>query len=137
MEWEFTPEDVVKGTVAYGLEDFRNDLAREVRMNVGAASPEALAPTFDLVYDVCYWLATGKPFNELLRGLAHDPPTSELVLRIRQHLDPNVAMLGAILQRRIMDHVAAGVALDSALAAVARENDAMARTHQPDFVLPA
>lgn len=34
MEWEFTPEQVVKGEVDYGLEQFRADMLQEVKLNL-------------------------------------------------------------------------------------------------------
>ena len=33
MQWEFSPEDVVKAQAEYGLLDFRRDLAEELRSN--------------------------------------------------------------------------------------------------------
>ena len=42
MEWDFTPEDVINGRAAYGLENFRADLASEVRMNLGSAHEEEI-----------------------------------------------------------------------------------------------
>ena len=59
MEWEFTPEQVVKGEIGYGLAEFRRDLFEEVRANLGADDPVSLQKSYDLIYDLCYWLATG------------------------------------------------------------------------------
>jgi hypothetical protein len=116
MEWEFSPEEVVKGEVAYALANFRADLAREVRMNTPDGDDAARAATYDLVYDLCHWLATGRAFDAFLASAAYDPPTCEFLRDVRPMLGANVAMLGAILQRMIMDGVEAGLALDDALA---------------------
>lgn len=117
MHWEFTPEQVVKGEVGYGLHHFRADLATEVEMNSPAgARRDERAATFDLVYDLCHWLARGQDLEGFLAGLAHDPPTCEFLRDIEPAMASNVQMLGAILQRMIMDEVESGLELQSALA---------------------
>ena len=122
MEWEFSPEQVVKGEVGYALVNFRSDLAEEVRMNTPASDDEARAATYNLVYDLCHWLATGKEFDAFLAPCAYDPPTVDFLRDVRPMLEPNVAMLGAILQRMIMDGVDAGLSLEDALAQAAAEH---------------
>jgi hypothetical protein len=122
MEWEFSAEQVVKGEVGYALEDFRRDLACEVRMNTADADDEACAATYNLVYDLTHWLATGKEFDAFLASCAYDPPTCDFLRDVRPMLSPNVAMLGAILQRMIMDGVEAGLPLEDALAQAAADH---------------
>lgn len=122
MEWEFTPEQVVKGEVGYALEDFRRDLAAEVRGNLGPASPEQMAQTTDLLYDLCHVLATNRTVESMLATLAYDPPTCEFLREMVEPMRPNGAMLGAILQRLIMDRVEAGLPLEQALGAVAEHH---------------
>lgn len=117
MEWEFTPEEVVKGISAYGLEDFRRDLAQEVRQNLGEG--EASVRAFHLLYDLCYALATNKDFEAHLAAYAYDPPTVEFLRELRPMMEDNIAMLGAILQRQIMDRVEAGMPLEAAIDDVA------------------
>jgi len=116
MEWEFSAEQVVKGEVGYALEDFRRDLSREVRMNTPEAGEEERAATYNLLYDLTHWLATGREFDGFLATCAYDPPACEFLRDVRPQLAPNVAMLGAILQRMIMDGVEAGLSLEDALA---------------------
>lgn len=122
MEWEFTPEQVVKGEVGYALEDFRRDLAQELRMNVGGASEADIQEVYNLSYDLCHWLATGKPFREFVATFAYDPPTVEFLESLREPMQGNADMLGAILQRLIMDHVEAGMQLEQAVDAVAEHH---------------
>ncbi|MBI4988581.1 MAG: hypothetical protein HZC23_07135 [Rhodocyclales bacterium] len=122
MEWEFTPEQVVKGEVGYALEDFRRDLAAEVRGNLGPASPEQAAQTADLLYDLCHVLATNKTVESMLASLAYDPPTCEFLREMAEPMRPNGEMLGAILQRLIMDRVEAGMPLEQALDSVAEHH---------------
>lgn len=122
MEWEFTPEDVVKARADYGLEDFRRDLAEEVRVNLGAADPQQLAQTFNLIYDLCYALATNRELDEFLAAYAFDPPTCEFLRELRPMMDANVEMLGAILQRMIMDGVEAGMPVEQAVGEAAAQH---------------
>lgn len=118
MEWEFTPEDVVKGRSGYGLGDFRHDLAEEVRHNIGGGA-EAFARTYHLLYDLCYALATSKDIETHYAAYAFDPPTVQFLRELQPLMANNVAMLGAILQRQIMDRVEAGMPLESAIEDVA------------------
>lgn len=122
MEWEFTPEQVVKGEVGYALEDFRRDLAAEVRGNLGPASPGQVAQTTDLLYDLCHVLATNRTVESMLAALVYDPPTCEFLREMVEPMQPNGEMLGAILQRLIMDRVEAGMPLEQALDSVAEHH---------------
>lgn len=115
MEWEFTSEDVVKARAAYLLADFRHDLAEEVRMNLGASDPLQQARTFNLLYDMCHALATGRSLEEFLQPYAYDPPTCEFLREVQPLMTANVEMLGAILQRMIMDGVEEGMPLEKAV----------------------
>lgn len=118
MEWEFTPQEVVKGEVGYGLAEFRQGLAEEVRQNV-TGDTEVFARTFALLYDLCYALATSKDLDAHLAAYAYDPPTVQFLREMPAPMAANIEMLGAILQRQIMDRVEAGMPLDSAVAEVA------------------
>ncbi|MFN3883779.1 MAG: hypothetical protein ACK4Q4_03340 [Rhodocyclaceae bacterium] len=117
MEWEFTPEDVVKGRSAYGLAEFRRDLAEEVKMNLGG-DPERATSAFNLLYDLCYAMATDKDIEAHLAGYAYDPPTVQFLREMQPLMADNAVMLGAILQRQIMDRIDAGMPLESAIAEV-------------------
>lgn len=118
MEWEFTPEDVVKGRTGYGLAEFRHDLAEEVRANV-SGDANAFTRTYHLLYDLCYALATSKDFDTHLSAYAYDPPTVQFLRELQPMMEGNIAMLGAILQRQIMDRVEAGMPLENAVNDVA------------------
>jgi len=116
MQWEFSPEDVVKARADYSLADFRRDLAEEVRANLGAMDDVQQTRSFNLIYDMCYALATSKDFEAFLGAYAFDPPTIEFLRELEPLMADNVAMLGAILQRLIMDRVEAGMELERAVA---------------------
>lgn len=118
MEWEFTPEDVVKSRSGYGLAEFRHDLAEEVRQNV-SGDADVFARTYHLLYDLCYVLATSKDLEFHLAAYAYDPPTVQFLREMVEPMSGNVDMLGAILQRQIMDRVEAGMPLEVAVSEVA------------------
>jgi len=120
MEWEFTFEDVVKAQAEYGLVDFRRDLAEELRSNLGPMDEAQQLRSFNLVYDMCYALATDKKFDDFLSGYAFDPPTCQFLNELKPHMADNVVMLGAILQRLIMDRVEARMPLANAIEEVAQ-----------------
>jgi hypothetical protein len=120
MQWEFTPEDVVKARADYGLTDFRRDLAQELRTNLGLADQAQQTRSFNLVYDMCYALATDKKFDDFLAGFAYDPPTCQLLTELKPVMADNVVMLGAILQRLIMDRIESSMPLEAAVEDAAR-----------------
>jgi hypothetical protein len=115
MEWEFTPEQVVKADVAYGLSDFRDDLFREVAGNLSGAGAAEVEATFNLLFDLCYWQATGRAFDEFIAQYRHSPPVCEFLEGVRPAMAANVDMLGAVLQRLIMTEVENGTQLDDGL----------------------
>jgi hypothetical protein len=121
MQWEFTPEDVVKARSGYGLAEFRRDLAEEVRGNTDGDAARGRR-IFDMVYDMCHALATDKGLEPFLAAYAYDPPTCQFLRELEPAMADNVAMLGAILQRMIMDEVEAGMPLDAALEQAAAQH---------------
>jgi len=131
MEWEFLPEQVVKGETDYSLADFRSDLAREVELNMPGADPTQRGATHALLYDACYWLATGNEFEAFLASYSYDPPTCEFLRAVQPTLEPNVQMLGAILQRMIMNRVEAGAKLEQALEQVVAQHRRVVDTVLP------
>jgi hypothetical protein len=125
MQWEFTPEDVVKAHSEYSLQDFRRDLGEELRSNLGQTDEAQQTRSFNLVYDMCYAMATDKKFDDFLSAYAFDPPTCQFLTELKPHMADNVTMLGAILQRLIMDRVEANMPLASAIEDVAQWHAAL------------
>jgi hypothetical protein len=117
MEWEFTPQQVVRAEVEYGFEDFRRDLYQEVQMNAGG-DPVQVRASFELLFDLCYWLATERPLDAFLAQHAAVPPTCEFVQAVAPAMATNAEMLGAILQRMIMAEVERGLPLEASVANV-------------------
>lgn len=127
MEWEFSPDAVVQGNVDYGLCEFRRDLQEEFRLNLPAENrPADPGRLFAIVYDMYYWLATGREFADFQREVGADPYLSGFLRMAYRHREPNVTMLGAILQRAIMEYVEGGMPLETALATVASRHTEMA-----------
>jgi hypothetical protein len=80
---------------------------------------------------MCYALATDKKFDDFLTGYAYDPPTCQFLSELKPHMDDNVAMLGAILQRQIMDRVEAQMPLEHAVLDTARWHASVVADQQP------
>ncbi|PKO37483.1 MAG: hypothetical protein CVU33_12825 [Betaproteobacteria bacterium HGW-Betaproteobacteria-6] len=119
MQWDFSLEDVVKARADYGLADFRRDLAEEVRMNLPPADTLQAQRSFNLIYDLCYALATSKDLDRHLGAYSYDPPTVQFLREVEPMMATNVDMLGAILQRLIMDRIESGMVLEQAVEDVA------------------
>jgi hypothetical protein len=115
MEWEFKPGAVLRGEAVYGLTEFRRDLAQEMRTNLPGLDEPELEPLFRLLYDLHYWLATGNEYNAFEDQYRDQGRLVELLRAVHAQSSANVEMLGAILQRLIMDGVAAGVPLEYAV----------------------
>ena len=115
MQWDFSPEDVVKARADYSLTDFRRDLAEEVRMNLPPSDALQEQRSFNLIYDLCYALATSKDLDTHLGAYAYDPPTVQFLREVEPMMADNVEMLGAILQRLIMDRIESGMVLEQAI----------------------
>jgi hypothetical protein len=130
MEWEFTAQEVVKGEIGYSLADFRLGLAEEVRQNV-AGDGDVFTRTYHLLYDLCYALATSKDLEAHLSSYAYDPPTVQFLRELAPVMGPNVEMLGAILQRQIMDRVETGMPLENAVNEVANWHKQTVADHPP------
>jgi hypothetical protein len=122
MEWEFTAQEVVRGEVGYGLGEFRRDLCEEIRTNVPGMDDDGLDSLFRLVYDLHYWLATGNAYREFEREFRDQPNLVMLLRAVQGGSAGNVEMLGAILQRTIMDGVEAGANLEQALERAGEEH---------------
>ncbi|MGB5079119.1 MAG: hypothetical protein WBO23_00055 [Burkholderiales bacterium] len=131
MEWEFTPEQVVKGEVGYGLESFRDDLAREVSGNMAAIPRAGQEQLFHLVYDLCHWLATGRDFEAFVADFSESPFADAMLRSLRDPISPNVEMLGAILQRLIVERVDSGLPLERAVSAVEELHRKSVARHNP------
>ncbi|HEX9803280.1 MAG TPA: hypothetical protein VGB35_08480 [Gammaproteobacteria bacterium] len=127
MQWEFTPEEVVKGEVDYGLEAFRRDLFEEVASNLHGDDEAFVEQGFDLIYDLCYWMATGREFADFAATLTGESPLDADVLQaIGEHMQDNITMLGAILQRMIMDGVEQGLPVEQAVTRAAQRHSQVA-----------
>lgn len=112
--------------MGYGLDEFRHDLMQEVSMNVPGIGEAQSNAVFALAYDLCYWLATGKDYDEFEEQF-QDINMLMFLRALREHGGANVEMLGAILQRMIMDGVEASLPLEEAVDRVAAHHQQMLR----------
>lgn len=115
MEWEFKPGALLRGEAVYGLAEFRRDLAEEIRNNVPGLDEPELERLFRMLYDLHYWLATGNDYPAFEAQYADQSRVVQMLRAVHAQCAGNVEMLGAILQRLIMDGVAAGVPLEHAV----------------------
>ncbi len=124
MQWDFTNEEVVRGEVRYSLVEFRQDLLEEVRSNVMSDNEEFILYHFNVIYELCHWLATGREFDDFVLTIPDSNIFNVITLTtLKEHMDDNIIMLGAILQRMIMDGVEKGGALEDVIDMVAREHE--------------
>lgn len=115
MQWDFSPENVITARADYGLADFRRDLAEEVRAKLPPTDELQERRSFYLIYDLCYALATSMELDAFLGAYAYDPQTVRLLREVEPLMAGNAEMLGAILQRLIMDRIESGMGLEQAI----------------------
>jgi hypothetical protein len=115
MEWEFTAAQLMRGEAVYGLAEFRRDMVEEIRCNLPGLDDPEFDRLFRIIYALHYWLATGNAYGEFEAQYTDQPKLLPLLRAVHAQCSGNVEMLGAILQRLIMDGVEAGVPLEHAL----------------------
>lgn len=101
MTWNFTPTQVMKGEVNYGLDEFRRDLFEQTEFNFGSHfSPERLEHGFNLFWIICHLMATTKSLDEVQSRLSKlEPPVGrELIKLIAETHKSDAEMLTAIYQ---------------------------------------
>jgi hypothetical protein len=108
------------------LTEFRRDLALEMRANLDGIEEAELDRLFRLVYDMHHWLATGSHYRDFEAQFRDQPVLVSLLRAVQPHSSGNVEMLGAILQRMIMDGVEAGKPLDAAVEQAAQAHQRVA-----------
>lgn len=123
MQWDFTPEELVRGEVGYDLGAFRHDLFAEIRANLATDDETFIRHSFDLIYDLCYWSATGRGLTDFVAALPENRPLDDAALHeIKEHMADNIMMLGAILQRMIANEVEQGLPLEQAIENVSQQH---------------
>lgn len=117
MKWTFTSDQVMKGEVQYGLEEFRRDLYQEVKDNFSDYHTDQLEAIFRLAYDVCYCEAIEGTLAGMIshyreKGLPVDLKYLEL---IRDSNRENIAMLKAVLASELAKHMQSGLSREDAI----------------------
>ncbi|MDH3355005.1 MAG: hypothetical protein OEL79_07310 [Chromatiales bacterium] len=127
MEWEFTYEDVVKAKVNYELIDFINDFRNEVTVNIHENSSNDVNAIITLLYDFMHWCATEREPEQFYAEelLPEDLLNADELRSMHPNLKENITMLGAILQRMIMNQVDKGIVLEEAIQKVAQQHQAI------------
>jgi len=117
MNWNFTGQQVVKGEVAYTLEEFRADFYREVQENFSDYGKEDLQAIFQLAYDVCYCTAAQRKLGELLAHCKQAGIKADLkyLKLIRDSNLDNIEMLKAIFARKVSEFMDQGLSGSDAL----------------------
>ena len=117
MKWDFTGTQVVKGEVAYSLEEFRKDLYAEVKDNFSDYDKKELDGIYQLAYDVCYCTASQRKLGELLAHCKQMGVKADLkfLMLIRDSNLNNIDMLKAIFARKVSEFIEAGASGDEAL----------------------
>jgi len=117
MNWDFTGAQVVKGEVAYSLEEFRKDLYAEVKENFSDYEKTELDGIYQLAYDVCYCTATQRKLGELLAHCQQKGVRADLkyLMLIRDCNLNNIDMLKAIFAWKVSQFMDAGASGEEAL----------------------
>ena len=115
MEWEFTRAELVRGEAVYGRLECRRGLSEEIRGNLPGLDDPELDRLFGLICNLHYGLATGNNYREFDGQFAEQPKLVPMLRAVHAHCAGNVEVLGASLQRPIMDGVEVGVSLQQAL----------------------
>ena len=117
MEWDFSPEQVVKGEIDYTLQEFRQDYHSEIEDNFDDFDPDQLSVIYSLAYDVCYASAIRQDLKTILahwtsKGVQVDLAYLEL---IRDSNLANIEMLKAIFARKVSEFMDVGLDAEAAL----------------------
>jgi len=117
MNWDFTGAQVVKGEVAYSLEEFRKNLYAEVKENFSDYEKTELDGIYQLAYDVCYCTATQRKLGELLAHCQQKGVQADLkyLMLIRDCNLNNIDMLKAIFAWKVSQFMDAGASGEEAL----------------------
>lgn len=105
MEWEFQPEAVITGDIEYTIIDYRNDLWEEVR-------PYTDESGFETVFWTLYHFAVGYTPPQMTEiVLEQNQMTEEEIQDQLEEFEnlgslyqDDIAMLKAIIQRKVVDY---------------------------------
>ena len=124
MEWDFTPDDVMRGNVDYSVAKFREDLLEEIQSNIAEIRGDDITKGFYSIMTIilCTSLAFGKSIDSIIasikiyfsNGAVQKLLTNKDILEeIKENNKENIGMLRAVIHRRMRDDVDKGVPPDS------------------------
>jgi|GEM_PF-1877598 len=110
MQWDFTPEEVIKGEIHYPLWDFRQDLWEEVS---DYTDPEG----FEILFWALYHLAMGSSAEDMaIRWREQNELSEEETREQKQQFEliksthrADIEMLKAVIKRKILDYKEEGI----------------------------
>ena len=123
MKWDFTPKDVLNGKAHYSAAQFRDDLLKEIRDEVGHHRDGVKFTQFYAIITVmlCTSLALGKSTDSFVASVQKHFPNKkvqqeltkrELLDQIRDDNKENIEMLKAVIRKRMKDDIAIGIEPD-------------------------
>ncbi|NQT80698.1 MAG: hypothetical protein HQ555_09970 [Candidatus Aminicenantes bacterium] len=135
MKWNFTPNEVMKEEVDYGLEEFLRDLLEETKSKISKKDfsdlPEgkkknrkfnkAIRDVFNFLYEVYYLAAIKK--QRLRDILKHsNEEDRKIIKKILEENKDNSDMLHSILMKRIERELNKGLTKKQALKSVGEQS---------------
>lgn len=114
MEWEFSPDQVVKGEIYYPLEDYRDDLWESVN---DYTSPDG----FEILFWSLYHFAMGYSSQEMAERMRRQNNLTEDETReqkkqfelIKSTHSADIEMLKALIKRQILNYREEGVDVET------------------------
>ncbi len=126
MKKRFTPEQVKNGKVAYTLEDFLNDLWKDVKSSLSKeyskkVSDKEQRDVFNFVYDLCYLAAMNRPELELMLEKTGSE-NKDIMQKTLESNQKNIALLHAIFVKEIAERLKKGLTKRQAVKATIEES---------------
>jgi hypothetical protein len=125
MKWDFTPEDVRSGKADYSVSEFKEALLKEIHANLETFQGDELTKKLysSLTMMLCLFLATGKSIDSFVADIKQRSSSKEvhkfliddrkMLEEIGENNKENLAMLRAVIYRRLKDGVENGIDPDN------------------------
>jgi hypothetical protein len=125
MKWDFTPEDVRSGKADYSVFEFKEALLKEIHANLESFQGDELTKKFYsfMTMMLCLFLATGKSIDSFVADIKQRSSSKEvhkfliddrkMLEEIGENNKENLAMLRAVIYRRLKDGVENGITPDN------------------------
>jgi hypothetical protein len=133
MHWDFTPEDVRSGKVAYSVSQFKQTLLVDIQAKfANRTEDKGIKQVYSFITIMFFThLAFGKPIDSFVTSVKKYFPSEELqkflagnkefLEGIKADNKENIEMLRAVIHRRIEDDVDKGVSKDNIVKTITTE----------------